>query len=128
MSDWIERCGVCGAFIAKGQGAPPNESGTCPKCGEPGGKWAYLEFSQGKKMTRKEALALYDELYDLCGVEQTPDVKARLKAIAFKFRHSHAKQSLAIVTGRAVRAMGREDVWNRIESLRRAIDEAWPED
>ncbi len=34
MSDWIERCGVCGAFIAKGPGAWPNESGPCLKCGE----------------------------------------------------------------------------------------------
>jgi len=34
MSDWIERCGACGAFIAKGRGAWPDKPGPCPKCGE----------------------------------------------------------------------------------------------
>lgn len=80
-------------------------------------------------MIRKEALALYEELHDLCGADLTPTVRTQAEAVASRFfRHSPNARSVAGEARKVVWGMGGGGVWNRLVSLRQAIEEAWPEE
>ena len=80
-------------------------------------------------MTRKEAIALYDELHDLCGADLTPTVRTQAEAVTSRFfRDSPNARSVAGEARKVIWGMGGGVVWNRLESLRQAIDECWPEE
>ena len=79
-------------------------------------------------MTRREALKLYRELVKLCLADLTPEVKHQAQAITSRFRHTLNAKSVAVEAGRVVGGMGGGGIWDRLESLRQAIDEAWPEE